>query len=308
MSKRFARGVLSAGLTLIAAAQVASAGTDFELRSGDKSFKSADARGRFVALHFLLKTECPYCLRHAQEYAAQAPSVAGVTHIFIKPDAEADIAAWQGKLNGPAAKLPIYHDADGKVAQQFGLAADFDFHGTKSNHPALILLGPDGKEVFRYVGKDNTDRLSFDKFAAEVTRLQGSVKEHNLAKGAVALKGYDPVSYHMGKPTTGRDELISKYRGVTYKFASEENREKFAVEPEKYAPAYGGWCATAMAGGDKVDIDPTDYQITNGRLFLFYKGFLGDAKKDWTKDEPNMTHKADDAWKKLSGETVPSKP
>ncbi len=142
MSKRFARGVLSAGLTLIAAAQVASAGTDFELRSGDKSFKSRQAARRVNALHFLLKTECPYCLRYAQEYAAQAPSVAGVTHIFIKPDAEADIAAWQGSSQRPGRQASDLSRRRRQGRAAFGLAADFDFHGTKSNHPALILLGP----------------------------------------------------------------------------------------------------------------------------------------------------------------------
>jgi len=29
-----------------------------------KTFKLSEARGHYVALHFLLKTECPFCLRH----------------------------------------------------------------------------------------------------------------------------------------------------------------------------------------------------------------------------------------------------
>ena len=34
-----------------------------------------------------------------------------------------------------------------------------------------VLIGPDGKEVFRYVGKSNADRLSFESFAAKVAEL-----------------------------------------------------------------------------------------------------------------------------------------
>jgi len=34
-----------------------------------------------------------------------------------------------------------------------------------------VLIGPDGKEVFRYVGKNNGDRLSFEALAAKVKEL-----------------------------------------------------------------------------------------------------------------------------------------
>jgi len=39
------------------------------------------------------------------------------------------------------------------------------------HYPATVLLGPDGKEVFRYVGKNNSDRLSFEKLAEKVAEL-----------------------------------------------------------------------------------------------------------------------------------------
>ena len=29
-----------------------------------KTFKLSDTKGKYVALHFLLKTECPFCLKH----------------------------------------------------------------------------------------------------------------------------------------------------------------------------------------------------------------------------------------------------
>ena len=57
-----------------------------------------------------------------------------------------------------------------------------------------------------------------------------------------------------------------------------------------------------MADGKKVEIDPKNYKITNGRLFLFFKAWYANAINDWNKDEKNMTTKADAAWKKISGE------
>ena len=45
-------------------------------------------------------------------------------------------------------------------------------------------------------------------------------------------------------------------RGIP--FASKENLETFLSNAEKYAPAYGGWCAYAMLDGDKVEVDPNE--------------------------------------------------
>jgi peroxiredoxin Q/BCP len=35
-----------------------------------------------------------------------------------------------------------------------------------------VLIGPDGREVFRHVGKSNADRLSLEKLAEKVAELR----------------------------------------------------------------------------------------------------------------------------------------
>ena len=128
-------------------------------------------------------------------------------------------------------------------------------------------------------------------------------KNYNLDSNGLALQGYDPVSYFDGgKPQKGKPELTADVNGATYRFASDANRQKFLAEPAKYEPAYGGWCATAMADGKKVEIDPTDYKVTDGRLFVFYKSLLHDARKDWVNNEPAQRDKADANWKRINGE------
>lgn len=118
----------------------------------------------------------------------------------------------------------------------------------------------------------------------------------NLDDGVI-LKGYDPVTYFKDKkPSKGDPKITAVLDGITYRFKSEENRTEFVANTKKYTPEYEGWCATAVAGGYKYDIDPKNYKITDGRLFLFYKGFLGDAKKDWVKDEPAQITLADKQW------------
>lgn len=138
-----------------------------------------------------------------------------------------------------------------------------------------------------------------------------NITKDTNAPAPIAAKGYDVVAYFPeggAKPAKGDDRFTHIHRGVLYRFASEANRARFIANPEKYEPAYGGWCASAMAdGGRKVDIDPKAFKITNGRLFLFYTDLFNDARTFWNKDEPTRTHDADDAWKKLTGEE-PRKP
>lgn len=119
-------------------------------------------------------------------------------------------------------------------------------------------------------------------------------------RNGVMLNGYDPVSYYnSAKPTQGKTEIKAAVDGLIYIFSSEENKKYFLADPKKYEPRYEGWCATAVADGYKFDIDPENYKITDGKLYLFYKGWRGDAKKDWVKNESGNIKKADANWPKV---------
>lgn len=136
-----------------------------------------------------------------------------------------------------------------------------------------------------------------------------AITQYNLEKGGLALSGYDPVAYFAeggGKPAKGKKEISSTHRGVTYRFASTAHRDLFLADPERYEPAYGGWCAWAMTDGDQVEVDPESFLIEKGRLLVFYDGFLADTRKKWLKkggDE--LMPRADAAWTKISGELPP---
>jgi peroxiredoxin Q/BCP len=284
---------------------------DFTVESpaDGKTFKLSEAKGKYVALHFLLKTECPFCLKHTRDYARKSAGAPDVIHVFLKPDSADEIKAWSSKANrgDDFADVTIYRDVDGKLADQFGIPGGYQFHGQSVHYPALLLLDPAGNEVFRYVGKSNADRFSYAQFAEKLAEMKdrpsAAFQHYNLSKDKVALSGYDPVGYFtLNNALKGRKELSAQHRGVHYWFASEENRKVFTESPAKYLPTYGGWCATAMAKGEKVEIDPTNFKVTNGRLFLFFKAFYANALKDWNKDEPGQTAKADANWKKLTGE------
>lgn len=272
-------------------------------RVGDpgRQFDSESVRGRFLAIHFLLPTDCPYCVREIREYVERAPTLAGVRHIYVNAHTPEGFAEWIKTVPG-AESLPIYRDENAQLSMKFNIPGGYNFHNAVMNYPALVLLDPRGREVFRHVGKKNTERLPFAAFAAKVAELtrDNETASSNIVD-SLALQGYDPVAYlNDQKAVSGDKQFESSYKGITYRFASASSRDTFNADPARYVPAYGGWCATAMAKGEKVEIDPKTFKVTNGCVFLFYKGIFGNALTDWTKDEPGLIVKADANWKKIA--------
>jgi YHS domain-containing protein len=133
-----------------------------------------------------------------------------------------------------------------------------------------------------------------------VSAQEVRVKNFNL-DGDLALQGYDPVSYFDGRAEEGKRQISYKHLGVTYYFKDSENRRKFMQTPEKYEPAYGGWCAYAMGEtGEKVKVDPETFKIINGKIYLFYNFWTNNTLEDWNKDEQKLRAAADNHWKKYS--------
>ena len=122
-------------------------------------------------------------------------------------------------------------------------------------------------------------------------------KEFNLDDDNVALQGYDPVSYFMGAAQKGKKSILHSYNGINYWFNNTDNLDLFKKQPEKFEPAYGGWCAYAMGEtGEKVKIDPKTYKIIDGKLYLFYNFYFNNTLIDWNKDEDQLKTKADTNW------------
>jgi peroxiredoxin Q/BCP len=149
----------------------------FSLKSatGDSTFEIRQHAGKYVALHFLLKTECPFCLRYTHAYAVLSEKDPEVVHVFIKPDDEDEIRKWAGKIDKKTlSELPvIYRDPNAELAAAFRIPDGYQFHGQNVRYPALILLDGNAKEVFRYVGKSNSDRMGTKEFTEKVAELRG---------------------------------------------------------------------------------------------------------------------------------------
>jgi YHS domain-containing protein len=116
----------------------------------------------------------------------------------------------------------------------------------------------------------------------------------NVDEKGLIIEGFDAVAYFTeDKAVKGDAEFSTKYEGATYWFASEENLELFKKEPQKYTPQYGAFCGYAVSIGKLRPVDPTIYQIENGRLILQH---TQEAYRLFNKDVTGNIEKADKNW------------
>ena len=144
-----------------------------------------------------------------------------------------------------------------------------------------------------------TRRLILTLGIAAALPLFGDSKADPINKdgSGVAIKGYDPVAYFtQSKPVKGSSAFTHQWMNSTWWFASAEDRDEFARNPEKYAPQYGGYCAYGVSQGHTAPIDPEAWTIIEGKLYLNYsKG----VQKKWEQDVPGNIVKADRNWPDL---------
>ena len=115
------------------------------------------------------------------------------------------------------------------------------------------------------------------------------VKYYN--SDGIAIKGYDPVAYFVQKKAIeGSDSYTFNWSGSKWKFMSQANLDSFRIDPEKYAPQYGGYCAYGCSENHLAPTDPNAWTIVNNKLYLNYNL---NVKKSWIKDTTNLIKTAD---------------
>ncbi|MEZ2408135.1 YHS domain-containing (seleno)protein [Bosea sp. RCC_152_1] len=118
----------------------------------------------------------------------------------------------------------------------------------------------------------------------------------------VAIRGYDPVAYFRdGGPRLGKPEFSVWHGGALWRFASAEHKALFEADPERYLPAYGGFCAYGTSRGYLVKIEPEAWSIVEGRLYLNYDL---DVRKTWLGATPKYIARADRNWPGLNAALI----
>ncbi|SMY09164.1 YHS domain-containing (seleno)protein [Flavimaricola marinus] len=109
-----------------------------------------------------------------------------------------------------------------------------------------------------------------------------------------ALRGADPVAYFTeGAPVSGRPEFGLMWRGAVWEFASARHRTMFEMDPERFAPQYGGYCAFAMSQGYVAPTVPEAWTIHNGKLYMNYSLAV---RERWQADIDGYVALADSHW------------
>ena len=112
-----------------------------------------------------------------------------------------------------------------------------------------------------------------------------------------AINGYDPVAYFtVGKPVKGLETMVYEWMGAKWKFSSQANLDLFKANPEKYAPQYGGYCAYGVVQDALVKVEPEQFTVREGKLYLNYNA---EIQAKWLKDPAGFIKQADTKFTEL---------
>jgi YHS domain-containing protein len=115
----------------------------------------------------------------------------------------------------------------------------------------------------------------------------------------VAIQGYDTVAYFTeGRAVKGANEFFYEWNNARWYFTNAEHRNLFAADPERYAPRYGGYCASSMASTGKIfNVNPEAFKIIDGKLYLYYNQKFGN---EFAAKVGKNIKKADENWMKVN--------
>lgn len=118
-----------------------------------------------------------------------------------------------------------------------------------------------------------------------------------VQESTTGVLGYDLVAYHTeGKPVRGDGNNLIVIDDVTYLFANEANKKAFEANPDKYLPAFGGYCAFGASVGKKFVGDPEVWKIVDGTLYL---NLDMNIQKMWFEDISGNIVKAEQNWPQI---------
>lgn len=143
--------------------------------------------------------------------------------------------------------------------------------------------------------------IIFTFFAFIATISYGQQAKFPGTNEEVSFDGNDLVSYYESdSPLKGSSKYTYQYEGLNLQFANQANLNKFKNDPDKYIPAYNGWCAIALTHGNWIRPDFNQYKVQDGQLLFFEVRAFFNGKTAWEKDPDINKLVADKKWQELS--------
>lgn len=113
----------------------------------------------------------------------------------------------------------------------------------------------------------------------------------------LAIEGYDAVAYFTEqRAVEGSADYTVNWKDANWRYSSAANLAAFKADPERYAPQYGGYCAWAVSQNDTANIDPEQFTVHNGKLYLNYNQKIS---RRWQANKETYIIDADGYWPKL---------
>ena len=143
-------------------------------------------------------------------------------------------------------------------------------------------------------------RLLMAMILAQLSPLgyAGSLTPIHTDELGVVANGYDVVAMFSNQLVEGSSRHSATHDGATYHFASDANQEAFTTNPNKYIPAYGGFCAYGVRMGQMLGTDPSTFIVRGGKLYLMLNAA---TKRMWEGDINRNIKIANRLWPGLKG-------
>ena len=109
----------------------------------------------------------------------------------------------------------------------------------------------------------------------------------------VAVNGWDIISFWQGDPIKGDKDFEHVFMGAEWRFASEANRDLFAINPESFLPEFGGYCAWAVAHDKLARGNPEHWTLVDGKLYF---NFNDRTDRLWAENRSAWIAKAERYW------------
>ena len=130
--------------------------------------------------------------------------------------------------------------------------------------------------------------------------LDANVDWSMCTPDGVAVGGYDLISYRQPDgPVAGRETYSAQHEGATYFFANRSNLDQFLENPQRFLPAYLGFCAITLALGRVTCPEYTNFKIEDDQLLLFEVTGFTNGRTLWNSDPATFRRQADGNFDRL---------
>lgn len=153
-------------------------------------FQLSAHKGSWVLLDFLLPVEDATEAAHYAAIESEASRLLyehGILPVFFKPNDSEATAKWWNSLASHS--VPIFRDPDGKLASALGIPKGVFLMEGPAHYPAVILVDPDGNEVWRATGKNAGDRVDV---ATILDEKKKATVQRKMAAGEEDRDPWDP--------------------------------------------------------------------------------------------------------------------